>query len=112
MFKNKVQIAGTVELQEPIEGVDYSKNGFILTVTKYVDASKEEEGLTELNTLLSVAVARYFDQLKKKVQSSRNTMIDKLRVEVSEEYEDKMAKAKRIILSQREELNKLREPIK
>jgi hypothetical protein len=105
---NMIEITGTVELQEPIAGVDYSKNGFTLSATKYILEEDEKEMHTKLYELLETSVKIYFDRLKDQVQSTRNNMIDELRIEIEKEYEEKLKEAKKMILDQREQIKLLK----
>ena len=94
--------------KEPIEGVPFSNVGLTVGVSKYIEESQRAEILEEqINKL----VKTYFDKLAKNVRNTRNELMDKLRKDISEEYESRLEKAKEIVIELKEENKKLTDEI-
>ncbi len=102
--EGKEQIYVEAVYKEPIEGIPFSNVGLTVGVSKYIDQGEIEK---ELDGQIQRLVKEYFDKLASEVKSTRNEMMDKLRVELDKEYADKLKEAKRIILEQREQIKLL-----
>lgn len=101
--EGKIQIYTEAVYKEPIEGIPFSNTGLTVGVSKYID---ENQLTNELDELVQRLVKEYFGKLSREIRSTRNDLIDKVRVELSAEYDEKLAKAKEMILELREQ-NKL-----
>ena len=104
--EGKEQIYVEAVYKEPIEGIPFSNVGLTVGVSKYINEGEVEK---ELDGQIQRLVREYFDKLASEIKKSRNTLIDQLRVDLDKEYSDKLAKAKEIILGQREEIKLLKE---
>lgn len=110
--EGKEQIYVEATYKEPIEGVPFSNIGLTVAVSKYIEQGTIEE---ELDKQIQRLVKEYFDKLSNEmkakaddIKETRNELIDKLRVELAEQYDEKLKKAKEIILEQREEIKLLK----
>jgi vancomycin permeability regulator SanA len=106
--EGKEQIWTEAVYKEPIEGIPYSNVGLTVGVSKYIEQGSERE---EIEKVIQTLVEQYFVKLAEDIRSIRNELMDKLRVEIAEEYDEKLAKAKELILKQREEIKEMREHI-
>ena len=104
--EGKEQIYVEAVYKEPIEGIPFSNVGLTVGVGKYINHGELE---TELDGQIQRLVKEYFDKLASEIKKSRNTLIDQLKVDLDKQYSDKLAKAKEIILEQREEIKLLKE---
>ena len=104
--EGKEQIWTEAVYKEPIEGIPYSNVGLTVGVAKYIEQGSERE---EIEKTIQRLTEEYFVKLAEDIRSTRNELMDKLRVEIAQEYDEKLAKAKKIILEQREEIKLLKE---
>lgn len=104
--EGKEQIYVEAVYKEPIEGIPFSNVGLTVGVSKYIDQGEIEK---ELDKQIQRLVKEYFDKLSAQIKESRNSLIDQLRVDLANEYDEKLKKAKEIILEQREEIKLLKE---
>ena len=114
--EGKEQIYVEATYKEPIEGVPFSNIGLTVGVSKYIEQGTEAEKLTEeLDKQIQRLVKEYFDKLSEDmkvkadtIKETRNELVDKLRVDIANEYDERLKKAKEIILAQREEIKLLK----
>ena len=111
--EGKEQIYVEALYKEPIEGVPFSNIGLTVAVSKYIEQGTEDK---ELDKQIQRLAKEYFDKLAKEmrikaddIKETRNQLADKIRVDISKEYDKKLKKAKEIILKQREEIKLLKE---
>lgn len=100
--EGKEQIYVEALYKEPIDGIPFSNAGLTVGVSKYIKEDTENEVLDEQIQRLT---KEYFSKLSSEIKSTRNDMIDTLRVELSKEYDGKLQLAK-------EEIIKLRKLLK
>jgi len=110
--EGKEQIYVEALYKEPIEGVPFSNIGLTVAVSKYIEQGTEDK---ELDKQIQRLAKEYFDKLAKEmrakaddIKETRNQLADKIRVDISKEYDKKLKKAKEIILKQREEIKLLK----
>jgi hypothetical protein len=110
--EGKEQIYVEATYKEPIEGVPFSNIGLTVAVSKYIEQGTEAK---ELDKQIQRLVKEYFDKLAEEmkgkadsIKETRNELVDKLRVEIADQYDEKLKKAKEIILAQREEIKLLK----
>ena len=83
--------------KEPIEGVSFSNAGLTVGKACYVfEGSKEIE--KKIDREIDRLAEDRFEILKEKVLSSRNKMLDEIRVELDEKYRDHIEKLKQKIV--------------
>ena len=104
--EGKEQIWTEAVYKEPIEGIPYSNVGLTVGMSKYIEQGSERE---EIEKTIQTLVEQYFVKLAEDIRSTRNELMDKLRVEIAQEYDGKLKKAKKMILEQREEIKLLKE---
>jgi len=110
--EGKEQIYVEATYKEPIEGVPFSNVGLTVAISKYIEQGMEAK---EIDKQIQRLTEEYFNKLKEdirekadSIKETRNESIDKLRVELSQEYDEKLKRAKEIILEQREEIKLLK----
>jgi len=94
--------------KEPIQGIPFSNVGLTVGISKYIEEGKSD---SELDTLVQRMVKEYFKKLSEEVKSTRNDMIDNIRIEVSKEKDGIIEKAKEEYIKLREENNALKEQL-
>ena len=106
--EGKVQISSSAKLSDRIDNIQFTNQGYEVWATKVVDEKDQEEMGKLLDSTIERLVQEYYGKLAKEITSTRNEMIDTLRAELSAEYDEKLKKAKEIILEQREEIKLLK----
>lgn len=106
--EGKVQISSSAKLSDRIDNIQFTNQGYEVWVTKVVDENDQEAQEKLLDSTVERLVAEYYGKLAKEITSTRNEMIDTLRAELSAEYDEKLKKAKEIILEQREQIKLLK----
>ena len=84
--------------KEPIEGIPFSNEGMTIGMAVYVDKDNREQLRTELDTEIKVMTKEYFDKLATEIKSTRNTLIDQVRVELDEKYKGYIKELKEEII--------------
>ena len=106
--EGKVQISSSAKLSDRIDNIQFTNQGYEVWATKVVDEKDQEEMGKLLDSTIERLVQEYYGKLAKEITSTRNEMIDTLRAELSAEYDEKLKKAKEIILEQREQIKLLK----
>jgi hypothetical protein len=106
--EGKVQISSSANLKDRIDGIQFSSQGYEVWITKVVDEKDQKKTEEVLDSTVQRLVKEYYDKLAKEITTTRNELIDTLRAELSAEYDEKLKKAKEIILEQREEIKLLK----
>ena len=106
--EGKVQISSSAKLSDRIDNIQFTNQGYEVWATKIVDEKDQEEMSKLLDSTVERLVQEYYGKLSKEITSTRKEMIDTLRAELSAEYDEKLKKAKEIILEQREEIKLLK----
>lgn len=104
--EGKVQISASASLKDRIEGVQFSSQGYEVWLTKIVNEEDEKEQARLLDETANRLVTQYYKKLEQEIKSTRNDMIDTLRVELDKEYREKLQKAKEIIIELKEQVKK------
>ena len=100
--EGKIQIYVEAVYKEPIDGIPFSNTGLTVAVSKYIN---EGELTTELDEQIQRLAKEYFGKLSSEIRSTRNDMIDTLRIELSKEYDKKLQLAKEEIIKLRKQIN-------
>jgi len=100
--EGKIQIYVEAVYKEPIVGIPFSNTGLTVAVSKYIN---EGELTTELDEQIQRLAKEYFGKLSSEIRSTRNDMIDTLRIELSKEYDKKLQLAKEEIIKLRKQIN-------
>ena len=106
--EGKVQISGNASLKDQINGIPFTSQGYEVWVTKIVDEKDEKKQAELLDSLAERLAQTYYKKLDGELRSTRNDMVDNLRIELSKEYEEKLKKAKELIIKLKEENDKLK----
>lgn len=106
--EGKVQISGNASLKDQINGIPFTSQGCEVWVTKIVDEKDEKKQAGLLDSLAERLAHTYYKKLDGELRSTRNDMVDNLRIELSKEYEEKLKKAKELIIKLKEENDKLK----
>jgi len=106
--EGKVQISGNASLKDQINGIPFTSQGYEVWVTKVVDEKDEKKQEELLDSLVERLVKTYYKKLDEELRSTRNEMIDNLRIELNKEYEEKLKKAKELIIKLKEENDRLK----
>jgi hypothetical protein len=73
--------------KEQIEGIPFSNNGMTIGVAKYVSAENKEEQEELLDNAIERTTKRYFKKLEREILNTRNDMIDKIRIQLADKYD-------------------------
>ena len=106
--EGKVQISSSAKLSDRIDNIQFTNQGYEVWATKIVDEKDQKAQEELLDRTVERLVQEYYGKLSKEITSTRNEMIDTLRAELSAEYDEKLKKAKEIILEQREQIKLLK----
>lgn len=106
--EGKVQISGNASLKDQINGIPFTSQGYEVWITKIVDEKDEKKQAELLDSLAERLAQTYYKKLDGELRSTRNEMIDNLRIELNKEYEEKLKKAKELIIKLKEENDKLK----
>lgn len=106
--EGKVQISGNASLKDQINGIPFTSQGYEVWVTKVVDEKDEKKQAELLDSLAERLAQTYYKKLDGELRSTRNDMVDNLRIELNKEYEEKLKKAKELIIKLKEENDKLK----
>ena len=106
--EGKVQISGNASLKDQINGIPFTSQGYEVWITKIVDEKDEKKQAELLDSLAERLAQTYYKKLDGELRSTRNDMVDNLRIELNKEYEEKLKKAKELIIKLKEENDKLK----
>jgi len=93
--EGKEQVYVEAVYKEPIEGIPFSNVGLTVGVSKYIDEGTVEK---ELDSIIQRLVKEYFGKLATEIKSTRNTLIDQVRVELDEKYKGYIKELKEEII--------------
>lgn len=96
--EGKVQISANASMKDRINGIDFTSQGVEVWATKLIDEKDEERLDKMLDEQIDRLVVRYYERLAKEITRTRNELVDKLRIELANEYEVKLKKAKEMIV--------------
>ena len=96
--EGKEQIYIEAVYKEPIDGIPFSNVGLTVGVSKYINEGELQSSIDEQIQRLT---KEYFSKLSSEVKSTRNDLIDSLRIELSKEYDNKLKLAKEEIIKLR-----------
>jgi len=103
-----IQVSVGGSIKDKIANIDYTSQGIDLWITKIVPEEDGKEAYQMLDSLCQKLTDKYAQRLSENLKAQRNRAIDNLRQEVAEKYDKKLKQAKELILSQKEEINKLK----
>ena len=106
--EGKVQISGSASLKDQINGIPFTSQGYEVWITKIVDEKDEKKQAELLDSLAERLAQTYYKKLDGELRSTRNDMVDNLRIELNKEYEEKLKKAKELIIKLKEENDRLK----
>jgi len=84
-------------LKDRINGIDFTSQGHEIWLTKIVDEKDENKQYELLEVMVDRLIKKYYERLSDELRTTRNDMVDKLRKELADEYEERLNKAREMV---------------